>query len=81
MLELLYDTTSLNPDFWVKPVWGLGCPRTFFSNVIAIVGAFNHEKVLVGAFSVIVNTTDRSFADVEKRQVELLQLFTGPGSN
>ena len=24
-IQLLYDTTCLHPDFWVKPVWGLGC--------------------------------------------------------
>ena len=24
-IQLLYDTTSLYTDFWVKPVWGLGC--------------------------------------------------------
>ena len=24
-IQLLYDTTCVNSDFWVKPVWGLGC--------------------------------------------------------
>ena len=24
-IQLLYDTTCANTDFWVKPVWGLGC--------------------------------------------------------
>ena len=24
-IQLLYDTTCLFTDFWVKPVWGLGC--------------------------------------------------------
>ena len=24
-IQLLYDTTCLNLDFWVKLVWGLGC--------------------------------------------------------
>ena len=23
-IQLLYDTTCVNSDFWVKPVWGLG---------------------------------------------------------
>ena len=24
LIQLLYDTTCVNSDFWVKPVWGLG---------------------------------------------------------
>ena len=27
---LLYDTTCVNCDFWVKPVWGLGCLLSFY---------------------------------------------------
>ena len=36
-IQLLYDTTCINSDFWVKPVWGLGwresalfCPQQFY---------------------------------------------------
>ena len=43
-IQLLYDTTCLKVHLWVKLVWGLGW----------LVGAFNQEKALVGAFSVIV---------------------------
>ena len=24
-IQLLYDTTCLNLNLWVKPVWGVGC--------------------------------------------------------
>ena len=27
-IQLLYDTTCVNIDFWVKPLWGLGCLKT-----------------------------------------------------
>ena len=30
-IQLLYDTTCVNSDFWVKPVWGLG--RLAFSSL------------------------------------------------
>ena len=26
-IQLLYDTTCVNSDFWVKPVWSLGCEK------------------------------------------------------
>ena len=29
-IHLLYDTTCVNCDFWVKPVWGLGCLLSFY---------------------------------------------------
>ena len=57
-IQLLYDTTCVNIDFWVKPVWGLGCYSlcpfllSLVLNVKVLVGAFNQEKAQ--AFSVIV---------------------------
>ena len=32
-IQLLYDTTCLFTDFWVKPVWGLGW-RAMFDSII-----------------------------------------------
>ena len=53
-------------------------------NVEVLVGAFNQEKDLVGAFSVIVKTdreTDGSFAALESGHWVRQQSYLGPGCN
>ena len=35
-IQLLYDTTCVNSDFWVKPVWGLGC-NVLMSDLVSII--------------------------------------------
>ena len=34
-IQLLYDTTCVNSDFWVNPVWGLGCQSNLFAGEVA----------------------------------------------
>ena len=48
-IQLLYDTTCLFTDFWVKPVWGLGCVHVTLFSISTFIGKIegNYIKAII----------------------------------